>query len=72
MGNSKDVIVIDGKVTETLASEMFRVELESGQIVIAYLAGRLRQNKIRITFGDRVKLALSPYDLTKGRITFRY
>jgi translation initiation factor IF-1 len=72
MGNSKDVIEIDGKVTETLASEMFRVELESGQIVIAYLAGRLRQNKIRITIGDRVKLALSPYDLTKGRITFRY
>ena len=66
-----DVIEIEGKVLEKLPNTMFRVELENGHIVLAHISGKLRQNFIRILPGDKVTMELSPYDLSKGRITFR-
>ena len=72
MSKDKDLIEFDGQVVEVLPNQMFRVELENGHILIAYAGGRLRQNKIRIIMGDRVKLELTPYDLSKGRIIYRY
>lgn len=62
----------DGVVVETLGNAMFRVELENGHSVIAHISGKMRMHYIRILPGDRVKLEMSPYDLTKARITFRY
>ena len=62
----------DGTVTESLGNAMFRVQLESGHIITAHISGKMRMNYIKILPGDRVKLEISPYDLTKGRITFRY
>ncbi len=66
-----DVIILKGKVTETLPNTMFRVELENGHTVIAHISGKMRKNYIKILTGDSVTVELSPYDLTKGRITFR-
>lgn len=60
-----------GTVIETLPNTMFRVELENGHIVMAHISGRMRKNYIRILTGDKVKVEVTPYDLTKGRITFR-
>jgi len=60
-----------GEVTEALPSTVFRVQLESGQTILAHLSGKMRMNHIRVLPGDRVKVAMSPYDLTKGRITTR-
>lgn len=62
----------DGTVTESLGNAMFRVELENGHIIIAHISGKMRMHYIKILPGDRVKLEMSPYDLTKGRIIFRY
>jgi len=62
----------DGIITESLGNAMFRVKLESGHIVTAHISGKMRMNYIKILPGDRVKLEISPYDLTKGRISFRY
>ncbi|OIO99989.1 MAG: translation initiation factor IF-1 [Bacteroidetes bacterium CG2_30_33_31] len=62
----------DGIVTESLGNAMFRVKLESGHVVTAHISGKMRMNYIKILPGDRVKLEISPYDLTKGRISFRY
>lgn len=62
----------DGTVTESLGNAMFRVELENGHIITAHISGKMRMHYIKILPGDRVKLEMSPYDLTKGRITFRY
>jgi translation initiation factor IF-1 len=62
----------DGKITEALSNAMFRVELENGHQIIAHISGKMRQNYIRILPGDRVRVEMSPYDLTKGRISFRY
>ncbi|PKP52742.1 MAG: translation initiation factor IF-1 [Bacteroidetes bacterium HGW-Bacteroidetes-1] len=62
----------DGTVIESLGNAMFRVELENGHSLIAHISGKMRMHYIKILPGDRVKLELSPYDLTKGRITFRY
>jgi translation initiation factor IF-1 len=62
----------DGVITESLGNAMFRVKLESGHIVTAHISGKMRMNYIKILPGDRVKLEISPYDLTKGRISFRY
>lgn len=62
----------DGIVTEALSNAMFRVELDNGHVVTAHISGRMRMNYIRILPGDKVKMEMSPYDLTKGRITFRY
>ncbi|MEK7108467.1 MAG: translation initiation factor IF-1 [Patescibacteria group bacterium] len=73
MGSSKDVIELRGTVEELLPGAKFRVLLEQGeQEVIAHLAGKMRQHRIRVLPGDEVKVELSPYDLSKGRITFRY
>ena len=69
---SKDKIQVDGVITEALPSTTFRVRLDNGHELLAYLSGRMRKNYIRVLLGDRVRLDLSPYDLTKGRITYRY
>ena len=66
-----DVIELEGKVIEKLPNAMFEVELENGHRILAHLSGKLRMNYIRILPGDRVKVELSPYDLSKGRITWR-
>ena len=66
-----DVIEIDGTVVEKLPNAMFKVELENGHQVLAHISGKLRTNFIKILPGDKVTLELSPYDLTKGRITWR-
>lgn len=65
-------ITQDGTIVEALSNAMFRVELENGHRVTAHISGKMRMNYIRILPGDRVKLELSPYDLTKGRIVYRY
>ncbi len=62
----------DGTVTESLGNAMFRVELENGHIITAHISGKMRMHYIKILPGEKVKLEMSPYDLTKGRITFRY
>lgn len=67
----KDVIEVEGKIIETMPNAMFRVELDTGQIVLAHVSGKIRKNFIRVLLGDKVKVELSPYDLTKGRITYR-
>jgi translation initiation factor IF-1 len=65
-------IEVDGTIIEALSNAMFRVELENGHIVVAHISGKMRMHYIKILPGDRVRLEMSPYDLTKGRITFRY
>lgn len=67
----EDHIEMAGTVIDTLPNTMFRVELENGHTVIAHISGRMRKNYIRILTGDKVKVELTPYDLTKGRIIFR-
>ncbi|MDD4939977.1 MAG: translation initiation factor IF-1 [Candidatus Omnitrophica bacterium] len=67
----EELIETEGKVIEALPNAMFRVELENGHRVLAHVSGKMRMNFIRILPGDKVKLELSPYDLTRGRITFR-
>ena len=62
----------DGVIVEALSNAMFRVELENGHVIIAHISGKMRMHYIKLLPGDKVKLELSPYDLTKGRITFRY
>ena len=62
----------DGIVTELLKNAMFKIRLDNGHEIMAVTAGRLRKNRIRILQNDRVKVSVSPYDLTKGRVTFRY
>jgi translation initiation factor IF-1 len=65
-------IELDGTIVEALSNAMFRVELENGHQIIGHISGKMRLNYIRILPGDKVKLEMSPYDLSKGRITFRY
>lgn len=67
----EDQIEMEGKVIETLPNTMFRVQLENGHIVTAHISGKMRKHYIRILTGDSVKVEMTPYDLTKGRITFR-
>jgi translation initiation factor IF-1 len=67
----EEVIEMDGIVMETLPNTMFRVELENGHVVTAHISGRMRKHYIRILTGDKVKVELTPYDLSKGRITYR-
>ncbi len=67
----EDQIEMEGTVTETLPNTMFRVQLENGHTVIAHISGKMRKNYIRISKGDKVTVQLTPYDLTKGRISFR-
>lgn len=69
---SKDFLEIMGEVTELLPSANFRVKLENGTEILGHLSGRMRMNRIKLLPGDHVKVQISPYDLTKGRIVFRY
>lgn len=69
--SKEDQIEMDGVVIETLPNTMFRVQLENGHIVIAHISGKMRKHYIRILTGDQVKVEMTPYDLTKGRITYR-
>lgn len=68
----EDMIEVEGTVLETLPNAMFKVELENGYEVLAHISGKMRVNYIRILPGDRVKVEMSPYDLSKGRITYRF
>lgn len=68
----EESIEVEGTVIETLPNAMFRVELENGQVVLAYVSGKMRMHFIKILPGDKVTVELSPYDLTKGRITYRF
>jgi translation initiation factor IF-1 len=72
MPQKEDKIEAEGEVVEALPSTMFRVQLETGQSVLAKISGKMRKNYIRILPGDKVKIELSPYDLTRGRITYRH
>ena len=67
----EEQIELEGVVLETLPNTMFRVKLDNGHVIIAHISGKMRKHYIRILAGDRVKVDMSPYDLTKGRITFR-
>ena len=67
-----DVIEVEGKVVDTLPNAMFKVELENGATILAHVSGKIRMHYIRILPWDRVTVELSPYDLTKGRITYRF
>ncbi len=67
----EEAIEVEGLVKEALPNVMFRVELKNGHIILAHMSGRMRQNHIKIVPGDTVKIEMSPYDLTKGRITYR-
>ena len=69
--SQKEVIKLTGKVVESLPNTQFRVELENGHNIIAHMSGRMRKNYIRLVPGDRVEVELTPYDLSKGRISFR-
>jgi len=68
----EELIEFSGTVTELLPNAMFRVELENGHVILAHTSGRMRKNRIRVLVGDKVTVEMTPYDLTKGRITFRH
>ncbi|HZH68702.1 MAG TPA: translation initiation factor IF-1 [Chitinophagales bacterium] len=68
----QDLLKLDGVITEALSNAMFRVELDNGHTIVATISGKMRMHYIRILPGDKVAVEISPYDLTRGRITFRY
>ena len=68
----QDVITVDGTVLESLSNAMFRVELQNGHTIICHISGKMRMHYIKILPGDKVQVEMSPYDLTKGRINYRY
>ncbi len=70
--SKEEAIEVEGTVLEPLPNAMFRVELDNGHKVLAHISGKMRMHFIRILSGDKVKVQLSPYDLTRGRITYRY
>ena len=70
--SKEEILEFKGKVTDLLPNAMFKVELENGHAVLAHTAGRMRKNRIRVLAGDEVLVQVTPYDLTKGRIIFRY
>ena len=70
--SKQDVIEVEGKVLEALPNAMFQVELENGHVVLAHVSGKIRMNFNRILPGDKVTIELTPYDLTRGRITYRF
>jgi len=72
MSAKEEKIELDGEVTESLRNGMFLIELDNGHETTGYIAGKMRRYRIRILLGDRVKVELSPYDLKRGRITYRY
>jgi translation initiation factor IF-1 len=67
----EDMISLDGKVEEVLPNAMFRVKLDQGATILGHISGKMRQNKIQVLLGDNVRVEMSPYDLTKGRIVYR-
>ncbi len=69
--SKNDLIEMEGSISEVLPGNMFRVTLDNGHVITCYTNGRLRQNKIKIIMGDSVRIEMSPYDLSKGRITYR-
>ena len=71
MVSQKEVIKLGGTIVDSLPNTQFRVELENGHIIIAHMSGKMRKNFIRLVPGDKVEVELTPYDLTKGRISFR-
>ena len=70
--SKEEVVEFRGKVVEILPNSMFRVRLEDDHVIIAYSSGKIRQNKIKILLGDSVTIAISPYDLTRGRVIYRH
>lgn len=68
----QDLIKLDGTITESLSNAMFRVRLENGHEIVAHISGKMRMHYIKILPGDKVSIEMSPYDLNKGRITYRY
>lgn len=70
--SKEDVIEAQGSVTETLPNAMFRVKLDNGHVILAHISGKMRMHFIRILPGDKVTVEMSPYDLTRGRITYRF
>lgn len=72
MAKNNDMIVMEGVVNESLPNASFRVELDNGHEVLAHISGKMRRHRIRVLPGDRVQVELSPYDLSRGRLTFRY
>ena len=72
MSDTKEVIEVEGTVLETLPNAMFKVELENGHIILAHISGKMRMHYIKILPGDKVTVEMTPYDLTKGRITYRH
>ena len=70
-GSKKEVIKLTGKVIEALPGTKFHVELENGHVIVAHMSGKMRKNYIRLVPGDKVEVELTPYDLTKGRISYR-
>jgi len=72
MSKKEDAIEVEGTVIEPLPNAMFRVEMDNGHKVLAHVSGKMRMNHIRILPGDKVTMELSPYDLTRGRITYRF
>jgi len=71
LAKKRDVIEVSGVVTESLPNAQFRVKLETGQEILAHISGKIRRHYIRVLLGDTVKVELSPYDMTRGRITYR-
>ncbi|HMN26665.1 MAG TPA: translation initiation factor IF-1 [Caldilineaceae bacterium] len=69
---AEENLVLEGKIVDTLPNAMFRVELENGHNVLAYLSGKMRKYYIRVLLGDKVRVEMTPYDLTRGRIVYRY
>nr|QUO99067.1 translational initiation factor 1 [Oedogonium sp. 260-2_chl] len=72
MSKKINLIPVKGEIIQNLSNDKFRVKLENGVYVIAHLAGKIRKNRIRVSVGDKVTVELSPYDLTKGRIIYRF
>ncbi|MFH1875472.1 MAG: translation initiation factor IF-1 [Candidatus Omnitrophota bacterium] len=70
--SKEELIEVEGVIVETLPNAMFRVKLENGHVVLGHVSGKMRMHFIRILPGDKVKIELSPYDLSRGRITYRY
>lgn len=71
MSKNKDLFELEGEIIDVLPNQMFKVKLENDHVITAYTGGKMRQYKIRMVVGDKVKVEMSPYDLEKGRITFR-
>lgn len=72
VNTSKDFLEVDGEVLELLPAAVFRIRLENGHEILGHLSGKMRMNRIRLLPGDKVKVQMTPYDLTKGRVTYRY